>query len=140
MTVENLTACNFLEGAGSAGNEIWFNFGDGSGKSVRGAFQGNYLNATSTFYATGKPAASYGIFSSNSRGPGTFAHTYASNMDDSSYYIGACTDCNQVLTDGHAQYSVLGYSGTNAGGHLRDRELGVGPQPVWDRHQQPEQR
>jgi hypothetical protein len=118
VTVENLTACNFLEGNGSSGNQIWFNFGDGSGKSMRGAFRGAYLNATSTYYATGKPAASYGIFSSNSRGPGVFTHTYASNMNDASYYIGACTDCNQVLTDGHAQYSVLGYSGTNAGGHL----------------------
>ena len=68
--------------------------------------------------ATGKPAASYGIFSSNSRGPGTFKHTYASNMNDSSYYIGACSDCNQVLTNAHAQYSALGYSGTNSGGRL----------------------
>src|SRR3954447_11401312 len=118
VTVENLTACNFLEGEGSAGNQIWFNFGDGSGRSVPGAFRGAWLNATSTYYRTGKPAASYGIFSSNSRGPGIFAHTYASNMNDSSYYIGACSDCNQLLTDGHAQYSALGYSGTNAGGQL----------------------
>ena len=118
VSVENLTTCNFLEGAGSAGNGIWFNFGDGSGRSIHGPFLGSYLNATSTFYATDKPVASYGIFSSNSRGPGIFSHTYASNMNDASYYIGACADCNQVLTDGHAQYSALGYSGTNAGGHL----------------------
>jgi hypothetical protein len=118
VSVENLTACNFLEGEGASGNQIWFNFGDGSGRSIPGAFRGAYLNATSTYYATGKPAASYGIFSSNSRGPGTFTRTYASNMNDSSYYIGACSDCNQVLTDAHAQYSALGYSGTNAGGHL----------------------
>ena len=118
VSVENLTACNFLEGEGSSGNQIWFDFGDGSGRSIPGAFRGAYLNATSTYYATGKPAASYGIFSSNSRGPGTFTHTYASNMNDSSYYIGACSDCNQVLTNAHAQYSALGYSGTNAGGHL----------------------
>jgi hypothetical protein len=118
VSVENLSACNFLEGEGSSGNQIWFNFGDGSGRSIPGAFRGAWLNGTSTFYATGKPAASYGIFSSNSRGPGIFTHTYASNMNDSSYYIGACSDCNQVLTDSHAQYSALGYSGTNAGGHL----------------------
>jgi hypothetical protein len=129
VTVENLTACNFLEGNGSAGNQIWFNFGDGSGKSVRGAFRGAYLNATATYYATGKPAASYGIFSSNTRGPGTFAHTYASNMNDASYYIGACIDCNQVLTDAHAQYSALGYSGTNSGGHL------IVEKSEWDHNQ-----
>ena len=35
VSVENLTACNFLEGGGSSGNEIWFNFGDGSGKRAR---------------------------------------------------------------------------------------------------------
>ena len=39
VTVENLTACNFLEGEGSAGNQIWFNFGDGSGRSVPGSFR-----------------------------------------------------------------------------------------------------
>ena len=42
----------------------------------------------------------------------------ASNMSDSSYYIGACADCNVTLDDAHAQYSALGYSGTNSGGHL----------------------
>jgi hypothetical protein len=45
-------------------------------------------------------------------------HTYGSNMADSAYYIGACPDCNQTIDDGHAENSALGYSGTNAGGHL----------------------
>ncbi len=40
-------------------------------------------------------------------------------MDDSDYYVGACRDCNTVISDAHAQYSALGYSGTNSGGHLR---------------------
>jgi hypothetical protein len=39
-------------------------------------------------------------------------------MNDASYYIGACPDCNQVLTHAHAEGSALGYSGTNSGGHL----------------------
>jgi hypothetical protein len=129
VSVENLTACNFLEGEGSSGNQIWFNFGDGSGKSIPGAFKGNYLNATSTYYETDKPAASYGLFSSNTRGPGIFAHTYASNMNDSDYYIGACADCNQTITDAHAQFSALGYSGTNSGGHL------VIEKSEWDHNQ-----
>ena len=140
MSVENLTACNFLEGWRSAGNEIWFNFGDGSGRSMPGAFRGAYLNATSTLLRHRQAAASYGIFSSNTRGPGMFTHTYASNMNDSSYYIGACTDCNQVITDSQAQYSALGYSGTNSGGHL------IIEKSEWDHNQsgivdqQPEQR
>jgi hypothetical protein len=129
VSVENLTACNFLAGAGSSGNQVWFNFGDGSGRSVPGAFRGAYLNATSTYFAPDKPAASYGIFSSNTRGPGTFAHTSASNMSDSSYYIGACSDCNQRITDAHAQFSALGYSGTNSGGHL------VVENSEWDHNQ-----
>jgi len=119
VTVENLTACNFLGGSGGGGNQIWFNGGDGSGTVGLGRFAGNWLSATSTFYGgTDAPAATYGLFSSNSKGPGIFDHTYASNMNDASFYIGACPDCNQVLTNSHAQGSALGYSGTNSGGHL----------------------
>jgi hypothetical protein len=119
VTVENLTACNFLDGAGGGGNQIWFNGGDGSGTIGMGRYRGAWLSATSTFYGgQGAPAGSYGIFASNAGGPGLLADTYASNMDDSSYYIGACPDCNAVLTRGHAENSALGYSGTNSGGHL----------------------
>ena len=84
-----------------------------------GPFRGDFLSATSTFYGgSGAPAGTYGIFTSNSRGPGVIDHSYASNMNDASYYIGACPDCNQVLTHAHAEGSALGYSGTNSGGHL----------------------
>ncbi len=48
--VQNLTACNFLAGSGTAGNEIWWNGGDGSGKIGGWGYNGSYLNATSTFY------------------------------------------------------------------------------------------
>ena len=119
VSVENLTACNFLSGAGSAGNEIWFNGGDGSGKIGLGRFTGRYLSATSTFFKDESTAAGYGIFSSNSRGPGLWDQTYVSNFNDSGYYIGACAQvCNQVLDHGWSQYSALGYSGTNSGGRL----------------------
>jgi hypothetical protein len=119
VSIENLTVCNFLDGANGGGNQIWFNGGDGSGQVHLGSFHGAYLSATSTYYAgSSMPRAEYGIFVSNARGPGVIAHTYASNMADSSYYVGACPDCNTVLTDAHAQNSALGYSGTNAGGHL----------------------
>ena len=119
VTVEDLTACNFLSGSGGGGNQIWFNGGDGSGQVGMGPFRGDYLSATSTFYGgSSAPAGTYGIFTSNSRGPGVIDHSYASNMNDASYYIGACPDCNQVLTHAHAEGSALGYSGTNSGGHL----------------------
>ncbi len=119
VTVENFTVCNFLDGANGGGNQIWFNGGDGSGQVHLGRFHGAYLSATSTYYGgPDVPRAEYGIFASNARGPGLIEHTYASNMADASYYVGACPDCNTVVTDAHAQNSALGYSGTNAGGHL----------------------
>lgn len=119
VSVENLTACNFLSGSGNSGNEIWWNGGDGSGKIGLGAFRGNYLNATTSYYNGTDTAAGYGLFSSNSNGPGIWAHDYASNFDDSNYYIGACRQvCNQVMNHDWSEYSALGYSGTNSGGRL----------------------
>src|SRR6266446_5050846 len=117
VTVENLTVCNFLH-VQDGGNEIWFNGGDGSGTVNMGPFLGRYLSATSTYYDQQGNRGEYGIFVSNARGPGMIAHTYASNMADASYYVGACPDCNTLLTDAHAENSPLGYSGTNSGGHL----------------------
>jgi hypothetical protein len=119
VSVENLTACNFLTGSGNSGNEIWWNGGDGSGKIGMGAFTGKYLNATSTFYKGIDTAAGYGIFASNSRGPGLWAHDYASNFDDSNFYVGACRRvCNTVSNHIWSEFSALGYSGTNSGGKL----------------------
>ena len=115
--IDNLTVCNYLSGNGG-GNEIWWNGGDGTGTQNLGAFGGQYLSATSSYWESGKPQGEYGIFVSNTTGPGRIAHTYASNMADSGYYVGACPDCNTVLADAHAQYNALGYSGTNSGGHL----------------------
>jgi hypothetical protein len=119
--VQNLTVCNFLGGSGGdgqTGNEVWWNGGAGSGKIGGWGFYGSYLNATSTFYNTESTAAQYGIFSSNWSG-GTWDWTYASNFNDSGYYIGACHQiCDQVMDHAHGEYSALGYSGSNSGGSL----------------------
>jgi hypothetical protein len=112
--IENLTACNFL----GQGNQIWWNGGDGTGKIAMGPYYGSYLSATTTYYKASDPAATYGIFVSNAKGFGKITRTYASNMNDAAYYIGACPDCNVVLDRPHAENSALGYSGTNSGGHL----------------------
>jgi hypothetical protein len=120
VSVQNLTACNFLSGAGEGGNEIWWNGGDGSGKVGGYGFLGSYLTATSTYYdpADSATAAAYGIFSSN-WGGGTWDQTYASNFNDSGYYIGACQQvCNQVIDHAWAEFNALGYSGSNSGGSL----------------------
>jgi hypothetical protein len=128
VSIENLLVCNYLSGSGGGnGNEIWWNGGDGSGHIALGALHGDYLTASSSYNygtdpanhgSTSVPMGKYGIFTSNERGPGVIDHSYASNMGDSAYYIGACRDCNVTLRHGHAQNSALGFSGTNAGGHL----------------------
>ena len=128
VSIENLLVCNYLSGSdGGNGNEIWWNGGDGSGTIGLGALRGDHLTASSSYnYGTDPanhgsssvPMGKYGIFTSNERGPGVIDHSYASNMGDSAYYIGACRDCNVVLRHAHAQNSALGFSGTNAGGHL----------------------
>ncbi len=116
--VQNLTVCNFLHGSGDTGNEVWWNGGDGSGKIGGKGYLGSYLNATSTFFNNESTAAQYGIFSSNWSG-GLWDQTYASNFNDSGYYIGACQQqCNQVVKRAHGEYSALGYSGSNSGGLL----------------------
>ena len=119
--VQNLTACNFLGGAGGdgeTGNEIWWNGGANSGKIGGWGYLGSYLNATSTFFQNEKTAAEYGIFSSNWSG-GTWDQTYASNFNDSGYYIGACQQmCDQTINHAHGEYNALGYSGSNSGGWM----------------------
>jgi hypothetical protein len=126
--IENLTVCNFLDGI-SEGEQVWWNGGDGSGQIGLSGFWGNYLTATSTYSSTVEgglgpccgthyPAGDYGIFSSNSTN-GSFKYSYASNMADAAYYIGACQQvCNQVMQYDQGENSALCLSSTNAGGYL----------------------
>ena len=87
------------------------------------------MTATSTYSSTvagalgpccgvSYPAGDYGIFSSNSTN-GYFKNSYASNMADAAYYIGACQQvCNQVMQYDKGENSALCLSSTNAGGYL----------------------
>ncbi len=128
VSVENLTACNFVSSPGGEnGNEIWFDGGDGSGQQLMGAYTGRYLSATSTYYVEGDGRMGYyGLFADNTYGPGRLDHSYSSNMADAALYIGACPDCNTVVDRFVGVNSGLGYSGTNSGGHLivQDSEFG----------------
>jgi hypothetical protein len=120
VKVENLTACNFLSGSGDAGNGVWWNGGDQSGMIHGWGYYGAYLTATSRYYDPHNTAtaAAYGIFSSNWDG-GTWYEDYASNFNDSGFYIGACQQsCNQTMSHAWAEYNALGYSGSNSGGVL----------------------
>jgi hypothetical protein len=117
VRVQNLTACNFLAGTGASGNEIWWNGGDGSGKIGLAGYWGSYLTATSTFFRNETTAAEYGIFASNSAGPAGWNQLYASNMNDSGTYVGACQQrCDVVMNHMWMENNALGYSGTNSGG------------------------
>jgi hypothetical protein len=119
VSIENLTACNFLGGTGDTGNEIWWNGGDGSSTIGGWGYYGDYLNATSTYYNGNESiSAKYGIFSSNWDG-GSWLRSYASNFNDSGFYVGACQQvCNQTLNHVWSEYSSLGYSGSNSGGQM----------------------
>ncbi len=122
VTIQNLTVCDYLAGGGDHGNEIWWNGGDGTGTIGMGAYSGSYLTATSE-YAPAKlkspQLAQYGIFVSNARGPGLITSSYASNMADAAYYVGACRRvCDTTLANDTGVNSALGYSGTNSGGQL----------------------
>ncbi len=124
VSVDNLTACNFLAGSGDAGNEIWWNGGDNSGKVGLKDYEGSYLTATSTYFANSDDSnasvcdvcALYGIFSSNSNG-GSWDQLFANNFADSGAYIGGCHRvCNATVDHATFEDDALGYSGTNSGG------------------------
>ena len=122
VTIQNLTVCDYLAGDGDHGNEIWWNGGDGTGTIGLGSYSGSYLTATSQ-YAPAKlnspQLAQYGIFVSNASGPGLITNSYASNMADAAYYVGACRQiCDTTLANDTGVNSDLGYSGTNSGGQL----------------------
>ena len=118
VNVENLTACNFLDGSGDTGNAIWWDGLNDENKIGGWGFLATYLNTTSTFYNGVDSAAAYGLFSSAWQG-GLFAHDYASNFDDAGFYIGACHQlCRQIIRHSRSEYNALGYSGSNSGGTM----------------------
>jgi hypothetical protein len=117
VSIENLTVCNFLAGTGDSGNQIWWNGGAESGKIGLKGYWGSYLTATSTFYSNETTAAEYGVFSSNSAGPAAWNQLYASDMNDSGTYVGACHQaCDVTMDHLWMEDNALGYSGTNSGG------------------------
>lgn len=127
--IENLTVRNFDHRKNDEdGNEIWWNGGDESGAIGAHGWWGTYLTA----YDTGLNGG-YGLFVSNSVGGG-FDHVYASGFSDSGLYIGACPDCRAYVRHALVERNALGFSGTNAGGHLivedstfRNNAIGIGP-------------
>ncbi len=116
--LQNFSTCNFL-GSNAGGDSVWFDGGGASGQQGIGTWWGEYLSSTSTYWAgKGEPSDEYGIYASNTYGPGIFDHTYANNMADSGYYIGACPDCHATINHSKSEGNDLGYCGSNSGGHI----------------------
>ena len=129
VSIENLTVCNFV--GGRQGRQIAFEGAYGSGTTGLGAFKGSYLTATSTFASRRAPALD-GIFVSDTHGPGAITRSFASNMADSAFHIGACANCNTVFDRDTAEHSVIALTAIDAGGHLtierstfRDNTAGI---------------
>jgi hypothetical protein len=119
VSIDNLTACNFLSGSQDSGNEIYWNGGADTATIGLKGYEGSYLTATSTYFSDNATAAAYGIFSSDASGPATWSQIYGSNMNDSGMYVGACQQqCGITISHAWMEYSALGYSGTNSGGAI----------------------
>ncbi|MFT5222702.1 MAG: hypothetical protein ACI867_001008, partial [Glaciecola sp.] len=95
VRIENMTAREYT------GNGFYWQSVDG--------YVGRYLTA----YHIGI----YGIYAFDSR-LGLFEDSYASGSADSSFYIGQCYPCDATIRNVVGEYSIIGYSGTNAGGNL----------------------
>jgi hypothetical protein len=129
--IENLTVRNFDQRTpedGRNGNEIWWDGTRHAGRIGMHGWWGQYLTAYDTGLLGG-----YGLFASHAV-DGFFKHVYASGMNDSGLYVGACPDCHALVQDATAERNALGWSSTNAGGNLivedstfRDNSVGVGP-------------
>lgn len=95
VAVENLTVRN------ATGNGVFWN-------GVVG-YRGSYLTSIDNWV--------YGIYAFDST-DGLLEHSYASGSYDAGFYIGQCDPCNAVVTDVHAEYNGIGFSGTNASVNL----------------------
>jgi hypothetical protein len=129
--IENLTVRNFDRRSRddfANGNEIWWNGATHPGHIGISGWWGQYL----TTYDTGL-LGGYGEYT-GSAVDGWFKHIYASGFNDAGVYIGACRDCKALVQDALMERNGLGYSGSNAGGHLivedsvfRHNSIGLAP-------------
>lgn len=114
--VQNLTVCNFLGGDGT-GRQLAFDGGSPASGSHLHGFTAGYVTATSTI--VGPPdAASYGVFVTNTDGPGSVTYSSATNVADSGFHAGACGDCDTVFSDVDAEHNGIGFTAIDAGGRL----------------------
>ena len=107
-----------------AGNEIWWNGGDDSGKIGGYGFYGAYLSTTSTLpqeperrRANSAPPSTASSPATGAAAPGITStpRTSTTRASTSGPASRSATRRSTTLT---SQYNALGYSGTNSGGRL----------------------
>ena len=98
VAIENLTVRNYTKNGlfwtGDYGNDV-------------------FVEGYRASYVTAHNNGQYGIYAFNAKN-GQFDNSYASGSDDASYYIGQCDECNALIYRSVAEYSQLGYSGTDS--------------------------
>jgi hypothetical protein len=142
--VENLTVRNFDRKSRDDfdnGNEVWWKGGTEKSATIGiHGWWGQYLTAYDTGLLGG-----YGLFASHSA-DGFLKHVYTSGFNDSGLYVGACRDCHALVQDALVENNALGWSSTNAGGHLivedsifRNNSIGIAPNSEPDSDKPPPQ-
>ncbi|HVF52960.1 MAG TPA: plastocyanin/azurin family copper-binding protein [Actinomycetota bacterium] len=114
VTVRNLTARNYLS------NGVYFNNST------------NYtVNRVDALYGR-----TYGIYAFNSY-KGVIRNSFGHGSGDGAFYIGQCLGCSALIENVVGQYSLLGYSGTNATGVVirnsvwRNNGVGLAPNTLY---------
>ena len=141
VSVENLTACNFLGGAGDSGNEIWWNGGDGSGKIGLTGYTGTYLTGHVLVLQQRDLGGPVRDLLVQRAGPGQLEPDLRLQHER----LGHVRRClppgvrrhDRPRLDGEQRPRLLGHQ---LGRRHRDRELAVRRQPGRARHQHPDRR
>jgi hypothetical protein len=117
VSVENLTICDFV--GDGRGVQLSFDGGPTTGPSNLAAFRAAYVTTTATAVSDHlNRLAQYGVYVSHPGGHGQITQSFASNMANSAFHVGACSDCNTVFDDVIATHSVIAFTAIDAGGRL----------------------
>jgi len=116
VSIENMTACNFLGGAGDSGTNS-----GGTAATARedrpDRVHGELPHRDHVLLQQRDLRRGVRHLLVQLAGPSSWNQIYGSNMNDSGMYVGACHQVCEVTID-HAwmENNALGYSGTNSGG------------------------
>ena len=118
VSVENLTVCNFLGRHGRVGQRDLVERRRRVGQDRPARLLGQLPDRDPHVLRQREPPAARVRHLLQQLGrAGTWNQLYASNLNDSGTYVGACQQlCDVVMNHAWMEYNALGYSGTNSGG------------------------